>query len=121
MDWENIGQNVDDVHLNHLRFADNIILVSAYIEEPKKMQDLKGMKRELKMNHHKTKIMSNTQNDITIDNASLQNTSQHIYLGHTIKIVKENKNAEIRRCIQLSWAAFGRLSFTLKWQVAYCQ
>jgi len=36
------------------------------------------------------------------------------YLGHFIKMVKENQTAEIKRRIKLTWIAFGKLSHIVK-------
>lgn len=38
----------------------------------------------------------------------------YVYLGHEIKLGKENRTSEITRRVRMSWAAFGKLSSILK-------
>lgn len=115
--WEEKGLNVDGIRLNHLRFADDVVLISTDIEELNVMlKELNAKSKEigLKMNINKTKIMSNSLHNITIDNTIIENVDHYIYLGHTIKIGKENQSAEIKRRIHLAWVAFGKLSYIFK-------
>jgi hypothetical protein len=117
LNWVEKGLKIDGVYLNHLRFADDIVLISTDIHELKSMlQDLNHKSNQigLKMNLDKTKILSNSLENITIDNINVEKVEQYIYLGHAIKNEKENQTLEIKRRTQLSWAAFGKLSFILK-------
>lgn len=63
-----------------------------------------------KMNLNKTKVMSIIQDNIIIDKTILEKVNHYIYLGHTLKIGKENQTAEIKRRIRLAWVAFGKLN-----------
>lgn len=75
MAWEKKGLNIDGVYLNHLRFADDIVLISPDIEELKAMlTELNEISKKigLKMNLNKTKVMSTIQDSITIDKTTLQ-------------------------------------------------
>ena len=61
LNWENMGINIDGEYLNHLRFADGIILISHTITDIKTM--IEELNREskkcgLKINITKTKISS---------------------------------------------------------------
>lgn len=100
--------------LSHLRFADDIVLVSSDIAE------LVAMLRELdeavglSMNLQKTKIMSTNNIQITLGNTNIQTVNEYIYLEHNIKLGKLNQTAEVTRRIGLSWAAFGRLNYILR-------
>ena len=118
LNWENRGLNIDGTHLHHLRFADDIVLISTDMDELNIMlNELNEESRKigLRMNLNKTKIMSNdTQYNITIDNTIIENVDHYIYLGHNIKLGKENQNAEIKRRIQLAWVAFGKLNYIFK-------
>lgn len=51
---------------------------------------------------------------ISIENHILEVVEHYIYLGHSIKLGKENQTTEITRRIGLTWAAFGKLGFILK-------
>lgn len=111
------GLNVDGVYLNHLRFADDIVLLSTDTQELNTMlNQLNEQSKQigLKMNLSKTKIMSNNECNITIDNVTIENVDHYIYLGHKIKLGKENQNVEIKRRIQLAWVAFGNMNYIFK-------
>lgn len=62
MNWGNIGINIDGEHLNHLRFADDIILIAYSIEDARRMmQELHSYCHHvgLKINFSKTQYMTN--------------------------------------------------------------
>lgn len=61
------------------------------------------MKMDLKMNLNKTQIMNNSPEIVKIDNNIIIITDQYIYLGHAIRIGKENQSVEISRRIGLLW------------------
>lgn len=56
----------------------------------------------LRMNLQKTKIMSPTNILVTIDNHTLEVVEEYVYLGHNIKLGKNNQTAEITRRIGLT-------------------
>lgn len=115
LSWDRKG-NIDGKRLSHLRFADDIVLFSSDTKELATMiQELKEASRivGLKMNLQKTKIMSPTNIPVIIENHTLEVVDEYVYLGHIIKLGKNNQTAEITRRIGLSWTAFGRLSYIL--------
>lgn len=65
------------------------------------------------MNLQKTKIMSSEPLSVIIEGTIIEQVSQYTYLGHNIKLGRENQGAEILRRKQLSWAAFGKLGHIL--------
>lgn len=67
----------------------------------------------LKMNISKTKTISNTTEHLYIDDMKLENVEEYIYLGHTIRIGKENQTAEIIRRIRLTRMAFGNMKYII--------
>lgn len=86
--WEQKGINNNGSRLSHLRFADDIVLISSDIDELEVMlQELKEafQKVDLKINLQKTKIMSPDNIQIVIDNHTLERVDEYIYLGHNIK------------------------------------
>lgn len=111
------GIKVDGSFLNHLRFADDIVLLSSDIHELVDMiNELDHASKQvgLKMNIQKTKIMSRENIAITIDQQQIENVSQYRYLGHNITLGKDNQRAEVTRRVSLMWAAFGNLAHKLK-------
>ena len=70
----------------------------------------------LKINRNKTKIMHNRfANPIgfKLEEEILENVENFSYLGHIID-PNGNRNAEIKKRTQLSWAAFGKLNNIFK-------
>lgn len=81
LDWQNNGINIDGVRLNHLRFADDIVIIANTGEELKNMlQELHGASLQigLQMNLSKTKIMSTENTLITINNQPIERVSEYI-------------------------------------------
>lgn len=110
MDWTERGLNIDGIHLNHLRYADDLVLISTDVQELNTMineLDEQSRKVGLKMNLNKTKIISSSQQDVIVNSTVIEKVEYYIYLGHKIKIGKENLGTEIKRRIQLARMAFG--------------
>lgn len=112
--WEDRGILVDGKYLSHLRYADDVVLISSSAAELQMMvDDLNRVTKRigLQMNLQKTKVLSHENISITVDGVSLEKVDEYIYLGHKIKLGRENQNEEISRRIGLSWAAFGNLKY----------
>ena len=90
LDWETTGINVNGKYLNHLRFADDIVLFTSDPQELKVMVENLSISSErvgLKMNMSKTKVMFNkfaNPNPIKIRNTTLEKVEEYIYLGQVI-------------------------------------
>lgn len=119
MDWTNMGLNINGKNLNHLRYADDVVIIASTFEQLQTM--LAELAREsekvgLKMNYTKTKTMTNTQDNrcLTVDGTKIEAVNEYVYLGQIIKINKENQTAEIKRRVRLAWAGFGKLKWVLK-------
>lgn len=115
--WLDRGISIDGKHLHHLRFADDIVLISKDSEELSTMiKELQQTSKTvgLTMNIRKTKIMSTDNIDVIIENQPIEVVNEYNYLGHIIKLGKENQTAEINRRTGLAWAAFSRMAYILK-------
>lgn len=67
------------------------------------------------MNIGKTKFMSPEGEDsLSIDSQIIERMEKYIYLGHAIKLGKEDRTTEIDRRVRMTEAALGKLSFSLK-------
>lgn len=66
------------------------------------------------MNLNKTKIMSPNHIQLSLSNENIENVDHYVYLGHLIKLGKENQKSEITRRVKLTWAAFGKLKHVLQ-------
>lgn len=51
---------------------------------------------------------------VTIDNQTLQVVDEYVYLGHNIRLEKNNQTAEINKRIEKTWAAFRKLAYILQ-------
>lgn len=117
VNWENKGLNIDGRYLSHLRFADDIVIISNNLNELSDMLlELKVMSEKvgLTMNLNKTKVMTPEVTPVNIGNVTIENVKEYVYLGHLIKLGKENQNAEVKRRIRMTWAASGKLSSVIK-------
>ncbi|KAL3271590.1 hypothetical protein HHI36_022065 [Cryptolaemus montrouzieri] len=118
MDWHKKGINIDGELLHHLRFADDIVLISSNVQELQDMiLDLNNHSKNvgLEMNISKMKIMTNKNNNpvIHVEGQQLENVENYIYLGQKLTTKKDNMTDEITRRVSLSWAAFGKLKHVL--------
>lgn len=125
--WENKGIHIDGEYLNHLKFADDIVIISHSTEEATDMlNDLntKSRKCGLKINKAKTKIVRNKKEQsthpVTLDNQRIEELSQYVYLGQTVNLSDNNQSKEITRRIQLGWAAFGKHNDIMRSNLPIC-
>lgn len=93
---------IDGERLNNLRFADDIVLMSDNLGEAKEMlEELQQAihKVGLKINYNKTKMMTDLvpSEPITIENEKIEIVDKYIYLGHEIRINKDNQTCELSR------------------------
>lgn len=119
LNWDNIGIKVDGEYLNHLRFADDIVLMADNIGDAAKMMGelMEATERTgLEINMDKTKFMTNLvpAGKISISGQTITQVYDYKYLGHEIRLGRDNQTCEIQRRIGLGWAAFGRLRETFK-------
>ncbi|CAH2270055.1 jg17908 [Pararge aegeria aegeria] len=106
LNWENKGIKINGKYLSHLRFADDLVLLS---EDPKELQYmLESLNREsetvgLEMNKGKTKVMTNKERvPITIKSTNIEYVKDYIYLGHLISF-EFCTDKEIDRRIKSTW------------------
>lgn len=74
LNWDDIGRNIDGDRVNHLRFADDSVLVLDNFEGPKDMpKELRAacIKVGLEVNFGKSKMMTNLIHNERIKNVSI--------------------------------------------------
>ena len=107
INWSGKGVNIDGEHLHHLKFADDIVLISTNTKEAAIMlNDLHSESRKygLKINLTKTKLMINdnfSATPIKIEDSETELTTEYIYLGQKISLQEPNQASEIKG--ELSW------------------
>lgn len=117
LEWDNYGLNINGVQLNHLRFADDIILIS---KDPTNLQEMlrqlvcESDKVGLTLNTTKTKIMSNVENiPITVNKTTIEYVEEYIYLGQIISPT-DLTNKEVNNRINLAWKRYWSLKEIMK-------
>ncbi|GBP37630.1 Putative uncharacterized transposon-derived protein F52C9.6 [Eumeta japonica] len=121
LNWTKNGLNINGENLNHLRFADDLILFS---EDARTLEIMlqqlsdESVKAGLTMNPTKTKIMTNSQqiahNELIIVNSEqLEYVKEYIYLGQLIS-TDGSMNKEIERRITNTWKKFWSLKEIFK-------
>ncbi|XP_042858876.1 uncharacterized protein LOC122244992 [Penaeus japonicus] len=121
LNWDQKGIRIDGEYLNHLRFADDIIILAKNRQELNQMLhelNVESLKVRLSMNLEKTKINTNSHlnEDFKIepDNNVIELVQNYIYLGQLISANSTSTEQEIKRRITIGWQAFGRASTIFK-------
>ena len=117
LDWDSYGIRVNGKNLNHLRFADDIVLigeskeiVTRLLRELVKASSVAG----LKMNFAKTKYTSNKPGqDIKLDDIIIEKVDEYIYLGQTISI-HSRLEKELQARKKKAWTGFWQLKQVFK-------
>ena len=126
IDWKDKGINVDGKNLHHLKFADDIIIISKNLEDAESMlQDLNKESKSfgLSINKNKTKTMGNnliTARNIKLEGEDIEYVENYIYLGQNVNLTDKDMSKEINRRIQLGWMAFGKLGHILRSELPMC-
>lgn len=120
-----MGININGEKLNHLRFADDILLITERVDEAREMLsrlETASKSIGLKINTNKTQYMTNlvVSGSISIGENNITQVTSYKYLGHEICIGRDNQTREINRRIGLTWSAFGKLRNVFKANIPVC-
>src|SRR5277367_5522719 len=125
LEWDSKGISINGEHLNHLRFADDIVLISNNgdeIEEMLNQLNKESCKLGMKMNMKKTKIMCNkyaTVRTVKIGNVEVEYVDEYVYLGQLVTM-NSDKTDEIKRRISAGWGAFSKYYNIMKSKMPMC-
>lgn len=117
LNWDHLGLNINGARLNHLRFADDLVLLEenpAAIELM--MQSLANISKEagLEINASKTKLMTNSREiDIMVDGIKIEYVKEYNYLGQIIS-PSDVMTKEITRRIAQGWRKYWSLKEIVK-------
>ncbi|XGW03198.1 hypothetical protein V3C99_014864 [Haemonchus contortus] len=113
--WSNFGVNIDGVLLDHLRFADDIVLITDSPEHASKMLhrlDEEGSRCGLSINTSKTKVMRNQFSGDTF--VLLKGgVDECVYLGSQLNM-RNDLTGELARRREAGWAAFNSIRSVLE-------
>ncbi|GBP81972.1 LINE-1 reverse transcriptase homolog [Eumeta japonica] len=118
LNWEKVGININGRYLSHLRFADDIVLLSESTNQLQEMINTlheESRKVGLEINLTKTNIMTNhTEKPIYLENSSLTYANAYIYLSKQISFNQQNNELEVERRVNITWKKFWSLKEILK-------
>ncbi|CAH2105276.1 unnamed protein product [Euphydryas editha] len=110
LDWNKYGLYIKGEYLSHLRFADDLVLLSETSENLERMiQSLHEASRQvgLKINLTKTNTMTNSyKRTISLEHKPLQYVEQYIYLGKQITLDSNSNELEVERRTRITWNKF---------------
>ncbi|KAJ2938173.1 hypothetical protein O0L34_g18513 [Tuta absoluta] len=111
LNWSQKGIRINGHLLNHLRFADDIVI---FAETPRDLElmmcslDEESSKVGLELNTSKTKAMSNSQKrPININGKRIEYVDNYVYLGKQISFSKTSNEEEVLRRSNLAWKNSG--------------
>ncbi|CAM4630150.1 unnamed protein product [Leuciscus chuanchicus] len=117
LDWDEVGIKINGRWLNHLRFADDIVLIGcSAVDVQQRLDQLNqaGARFGLKINLVKTKWMRNDQvadTTLHVDPHQLQQVDSYIYLGQ--ELTTDHKiGRDLARRRRAVWVSFGSIAKT---------
>ncbi|KAK6755979.1 hypothetical protein RB195_014396 [Necator americanus] len=111
LEWDDMGVKVDGRQLHHLRFADDIVLITPSISQTERMltefDETCGC-IGLQLNLDKTMLMRNrwvSAAPFTLSGTNISECSSYVYLGWEMKIMND-LTSELGRIKRAAWGAF---------------
>ncbi len=118
INWEG-GVRINGEILNHLRFADDIVLIAQSTNELQAMLtklNIHSAAVGLKLNRMKTKFMrseNTTPGRILVEGEAIEEVKEYSYLGQVVTMDRDMK-PEIARRIRSGWRAFNSIKDVLQ-------
>uniref|UniRef100_A0A7I4XYX2 Reverse transcriptase domain-containing protein n=1 Tax=Haemonchus contortus TaxID=6289 RepID=A0A7I4XYX2_HAECO len=119
MEWESMGVKVDGRYLHHLRFADDIVLITPNIEQAEQMLaefDNACGKIGLRLNLTKTMFMRNglvPDAPFMLNGTNISECSSYVYLGREVNMMNDLA-PELSRRKRAAWGAFKNIEGVVK-------
>ena len=106
--WDDLGFNINGRKLNHLRYADDVVLVGKSLRAVQRMvTELEQVSRSigLEVNLRKIVAMTNAyEGDLLLSGQTIQFVQHFTYLGCSVTCTSESQ--ELSRRIGASWGSF---------------
>ncbi|VDP05452.1 unnamed protein product [Heligmosomoides polygyrus] len=111
LEWDDMGVKVDGRQLHHLRFADDIVLITPSISQAERM--LADFDRVcgnvgLQLNLTKTMFMKNgwvSDAPFSLNGTNISECSSYVYLGREVNMANDLA-PELSRRKRAAWGAF---------------
>uniref|UniRef100_A0A7I4Y4C1 Reverse transcriptase domain-containing protein n=1 Tax=Haemonchus contortus TaxID=6289 RepID=A0A7I4Y4C1_HAECO len=119
LEWDDLGAKVDGRYLHHLRFADDIALITPNIEQAERMLaefDNACGKIGLRLTLTKTMFMKNglaPDAPFTLNGKNISECSSYVYLGREVNMMKDLA-PELCRRKRAAWGAFKNIEGVVK-------
>ncbi|KAJ1366370.1 hypothetical protein KIN20_027010 [Parelaphostrongylus tenuis] len=119
LEWDEMGVKIDGRQLNHLRFADDIVLITPNISQAERMLtdfDNACGKIGLQLNLTKTMFMRNgwvSNAPFTLNGTTISECSSYIYLGREINMMNDLA-PELSRRKRAAWGTFKSIEDVVK-------
>ncbi|XGW32200.1 hypothetical protein V3C99_010408 [Haemonchus contortus] len=119
LEWEDLGVKVDGRYLHHLRFADDIVLITPNIEQAERMLaqfDNACGKIGLRLNLTKTMFMKNglvPDAPFTLNGKNISECSSYVYLDREVNMMNDLA-PELCRRKRAAWGAFKNIEGVVK-------
>ena len=125
LNWDDKGIKINGEMLNHLRFADDIVLIGKDGNEIQSMineLNEESCKLGMKINMKKTKVMYNSKaakTRVQIGTHEVEEVDDYVYLGQLVTM-KNDKTDEIKRRISAGWGAFSKYRDIMRSKIPMC-
>lgn len=110
LNWKS-GININGEQLNHLRFADDVVLIASNVKKLQKMLrelDDESKKIGLKLNRSKTKYMRSRdlkKVKVLINGEEIEEVDKYVYLGQEVNM-RNDLEGEVSRRKRAGWSSF---------------
>ncbi|VDP53912.1 unnamed protein product, partial [Heligmosomoides polygyrus] len=114
LEWDDMGVRVDGRQLHHLRYADDIVLITPSITQAERMlADFDRVCGDigLQLNLTKTMFMKNgwvSDAPFSLNGTNISECSSYVYLGREVNIAN-NLAPELSKRQRAAWGAFKRV------------
>uniref|UniRef100_A0A0K0CT53 Reverse transcriptase domain-containing protein n=1 Tax=Angiostrongylus cantonensis TaxID=6313 RepID=A0A0K0CT53_ANGCA len=119
LEWDNMGVKIDSRQIHHLRFADDVVLITPGISQAERMLAYfdKGCEKiGLRLNFKKTMSMKNglvSFAPFTFNGTIVSECTCYVYLGREINMMNDLA-PELSRRKRAAWKAFKSIEDVVK-------
>ncbi|KAK6733427.1 hypothetical protein RB195_017267 [Necator americanus] len=119
LEWDDMGVEVDDRHLHHLPFADDIVLITLRISQAERMltefDETCGC-IGLQLNLQKTMFMRNgwiSDAPFTLNGTNISECTSYVYLGRELNMMND-VTPELGKRRRAAWGAYKSIEDVVK-------